>query len=129
MFVAISACRKENHYVINLRNTLELIETVEDMGFAYTVATGVYDGVEEDSVIVSFAKHDVSHVLENLSMLMTRYNQECLLLVDVSGVGTLLFANGDTAHAGVWREVSQAELVATKADHTRLPDGRVYVCN
>lgn len=47
MLVAISACRRENHYVINLRDTLEMIDTIEKMGYYYNVATGVHGGVEE----------------------------------------------------------------------------------
>lgn len=125
MFIVMSADRTENHYIVNLRNTLELVDIVESMGYAYQVGTGCYAGGRENCVVIDVPADRSSEAVVMASSLLDAYNQECILFVDDSTNGHLLYANGYTAFVGVWHAISKDE--ATKRDHTEIK-GKFYAC-
>lgn len=125
MFIVMSADKADQHYVLNLRNTLELVDIVESLRFEYQLGTGTYGGKAENCIKIEVSAGREWEAFQMASDLMDAYKQECIMYVDNSGNGTLLYANGNSERLGVWHEVQKG--FAGTIDHTEI-NGRYYAC-
>lgn len=123
-FIVMSA-ESAQHPVLNLRNTLEMIDTIESQGYAYKVGTGVYKGKGETCVQFFFHEDRLHEALLMASDLLDRYKQECILLVEDNGEASLLYANSAATPSGQWAETDRLAVQDGDA-HTEI-DGRYYV--
>lgn len=126
MFLMLSAAKATNHNIINLRNTLELVNTIELMGATFDVCDGYWQGHCEESVRLHFTSDTLEQALGFASNVMDAFEQEAILAVDDRSHGYLLTPDGNSEFIGVWHQVT-AEA-AREHDSYTIINGQHYVC-
>lgn len=126
MFLMLSAAKATNHNIINLRNTLELVNTIELMGATFDVCEGYWKGRLEDSVRLHCTPDTLEQALGFASNVMDVFEQEAILYVDDHSHGFLLNQDGSHEFIGLWHQV-QAEA-ARGCDSYTIINGQHYVC-
>lgn len=125
MFLMLSASKATNHNIINLRNTLELVNTIEMMGATFDVCDGYWEGHREDSVRLHFTPDTMEQALGFASNVMDAFEQDAILFVDDQSHGYLLTHDG-FEFIGVWHQVT-AEAARAHDSYTII-NGQYYVC-
>lgn len=126
MFLMLSAAKATNHNIINLRNTLELVDTIEQMGAQFDVCDGYWKGHREDSVRLHYTNDTLEQTLVLASRVMNAFEQEAILYVDDLHQGYLLTPDGNSEFIGVWHQVT-AEAARAHDSYTII-NGQHYVC-
>lgn len=126
MFLMLSAAKATNHNIINLRNTLELVNTIEQMGATFDVCDGFWQGKREDSVRLHCTPETLTQALSFASNVMTALEQEAILFVDDQSHGYLLLPDGSDQFLGLWHQVSPQD--ARGHDSYTIINGQHYVC-
>lgn len=126
MFLILSAAKATNHNIINLRNTLELVNTIELMGATFDVCDGYWDGNREDSVRLHCTPDTLEQALGFASSVMDAFEQEAILYVDDHCHGYLLTPDGNSEFVGVWHQVTARAACAFES--YTIINGRYYVC-
>lgn len=126
MFLIFSAAKATNHNVINLRNTLEVVNTLDLLDADYDVCDGYWKGKREDSIRLHCTPDTLEQALAFASDVMDSYEQEAILYVDDQHHGYLLLPDGSSQFIGVWHQVT-AET-ARGHDAYTIIDGQYYVC-
>ena len=126
MFLILSATKATNHSIINLRNTRELVNTIEMTGATFDVCDGYWEGHREDSVRMHCTPDTLEQALGFASNVMDAFEQEAILYVDDHSHGYLLTPDGNSEFIGVWRQVT-AEAARTHDSYTII-NGQHYVC-
>ena len=126
MFLMLSAAKATNHNIINLRNTLELVNTIELMGASFDVCDGYWEGHREDSVRLHCTPDTLEQALGFARRVMDAFEQEAILYVDDQSHGYLLTPDGNIEFIGVWHQVT-AEAARAHDSYTII-NGQHYVC-
>ena len=126
MFLMLSAAKATNHNIINLRNTLELVNTIELMGATFDVCDGYWQGHREDSVRLHCTPDTIEQALGFASNVMDVFEQEAILYVDDKSHGFLLRPDGRREFIGMWRQVPPQD--ARDFDSYTIINGQYYVC-
>ena len=126
MFLMLSAAKATNHNIINLRNTLELVNTIELMGATFDVCDGFWQGHREDSVRLHYTPDTLEQALGFACNVMDAFEQEAILYVDDQSHGYLLTPDGNSEFIGVWHQVT-AEAARARDSYTII-NGQYYVC-
>lgn len=126
MFLMLSAAKATNHNIINLRNTMELVNTLEIMGASFDVCDGYWKGRMEDSVRLHYTLDTMEQALGFASNVMNAFEQEAILFVDDDDNGYLLTPDGNSEFIGVWHQVT-AEAARSHDSYTII-NGQHYVC-
>lgn len=126
MFLMLSAAKATNHNIINLRNTLELVNTIERMGAPFDVCDGYWQGKREDSVRLYCTPETLTQAMLFASNVMDDFEQEAILFVDDESHGYLLLSSGNSEFIGVWHQVTAED--ARVHDSYTIINGQYYVC-
>ena len=126
MFLMLSAAKATNHNIINLRSTLELVNTIELMGATFDVCDGFWQGHREDSVRLHYTPDTLEQALGFASNVMDAFEQEAILYVDDQSHGYLLTPDGNSEFIGVWHQVTAQ--AARGFDSYTIINGQYYVC-
>lgn len=126
MFLMLSAAKATNHNIINLSNTLELVNTIELMGATFDVCDGYWEGNREDSVRLHCTPDTLEQALGFASNVMDAFEQDAILFVDDQSHGYLLTPDGNSEFIGVWHQVT-AEAARNNDSYTII-NGQHYVC-
>lgn len=127
MFLMLSASKATNHYIINLRNTLELVNTIDLMGATFDVCYGYWEGHREDSVRLHCTPDTLEQALGFASDVMDAFEQDSILYVDDQGRGYLLTPDGNSVFIGMWHQVTARG--ARNFDSYTIINGQYYVCS
>ena len=126
MFLMLSAAKATNHNTINLRSTLELVNTIDLMGATFDVCDGYWQGHREDSVRLHCTPDTMEQALGFACNVMDAFEQEAILYVDDQSHGYLLTPDGNSEFIGVWHQVT-AEAARARDSYTII-NGQYYVC-
>ena len=126
MFMILSAAKATNHNIINLRNTLELVNTIELTGATFDVCDGYWDGHREDSVRLHCTPETLTQALCFASNVMDAFEQEAIMFVDDDSRGYLLLPDGSQQFVGLWHQVTPQ--VVREYDSYTIINGQHYVC-
>lgn len=126
MFMILSAAKATNHNIINLRNTLELVNTIEQMGSQFDMCDGYWHGKREDSVRLHCTPETLTQALCFASRVMDTFEQEAIMFVDDDDHGYLLLPDGSKQFVGLWHQVTPQGV--REHDSYTIINGQHYVC-
>lgn len=104
----ISAEKSNRPSMVNNVNSLDLHYQLKREFDSVIPVTGCYNGVTEQSYLVSVPFSDVSRAKTVLERIAASYDQDCIAYVDNERVLTLLYSNGKSERIGTLKENANA---------------------
>ena len=104
----ISAEKSNHPSMVNSVNSLDLHYQLKREFDSVTPVSGCYNGVTEQSYLVSIPFSDVSRAKTVLERIAASYDQDCIAYVDNERVLTLLYSNGNSERIRTLKENSNA---------------------
>lgn len=104
----ISAEKSNRPSMVNNVNSLDLHYQLKREFDSVIPVIGCYNGVTEQSYLVSVPFSDVSRATGILQRIAASYDQDCIAYVDNERVLTLLYSNGKSERIGTLKENANA---------------------
>lgn len=118
--IILSANQNDNRHERN-RQLHEILKAcLDDCGFKYNEATGVYKGNEEASLVVLVNSEVQIETLKEFAF--KSFNQESILYQDANQEAYLLYQDGTTEQLGVLQEVTDVKGL----DNYTVMNGKYY---
>ena len=122
----ISAHVADNSPLVNELRTLELKDDLTKLKANFKRVKGCYKGLKETSFMVDTP--DNVNDYNAIRKLAWKYNQECLLIFDRTGIGALHDKNGNVDIIGFMKEVTDYTMIEGKVFTTK-PIGQLDSTN
>jgi len=115
-YVVISAEKSDLSPRDNINRTEELLDILSDHGFTYTRGIGKYNGILEESVLVSINNYPLVNTEDSINwmqMIAREFGQECILEIK-QGHGWLRYSDGGEEYIGTMRPATETEDAYSK---------------
>jgi len=116
--IILSTDRHDVEQGVNSANFIQFLEVLEKVGVPYLRTRGSYDGYEERGFILEDNKRN----REIAFGAMEFYNQDCILIMDNEGTGTLHFQEGGLKKIGKLKVLTEKP----QGDYTKVLDSSEY---
>lgn len=115
----ISAEKSNRPSMVNNVNSLDLHYQLKREFDSVIPVTGCYNGITEQSYLVSVPFSDVNRAKTVLERIAASYDQDCIAYVDNERVLTLIYSNGNSERIGTLKENPNASDYYTEVNSKR----------